>query len=349
MKVLFSGAWNPSFEALPEYLVAALEKAGHEVTTFDHRGYRIPGRLRTRLPAFERWDRRGINQRLLRLARETRPDLLLVNQGSVLTAATVSAVRRETGAAAVNWWSDYPGEFAEGLSLARSDAYDLFLVSGTDARNRHHESGVTGTRWLPFACDPFHHRPVQLSAPELDRFRCNVVFVGSAYPERREVLAGLADLGLGIWGPGWERYASDPVIGPCIRGAALRPAEWVRAYSAAEVVLNVSYAFGEAPQRYGTLANVRVFEALACGTCQVVDAKRDITDLFRDGEHLVVFRTAGEARQVIESLLADPGRRRYIGTAGRTEVQVRHTWSHRVEALLGRLAEKKTRRCGGCR
>jgi spore maturation protein CgeB len=114
----------------------------------------------------------------------------------------------------------------------------------------------------------------------------------------------------------------------------------VKAYSAADVVLNVSYGFGGPPGPYGTMANVRVFEALACGACQVVDAKRDVAALFRDGEHLVLFRTAREARERIVALLADAERRRRIGARGRSEVLARHTWRHRVARILedaGRL------------
>jgi spore maturation protein CgeB len=178
------------------------------------------------------------------------------------------------------------------------------------------------------------HRPVaaERTGPQHPPFR--IAFVGSAYSERREILAGLADLGLGIWGPGWERFQNDPVVGPSIRGSAIRPAQWIHLYSAAEVVLNISYGFAGTPEPYGTMANVRVFEALACGACQVVDAKEDILKLFRDGEHLEVFRTPEEARSVVVSLLGNPGKRNRLARSGRHEVLGRHTWKHRVETIL---------------
>ncbi len=344
MRILFCGSFNPVFEALPEYLLRALRGAGHEVSSFDHRLRVLPGRVRRRVPSLDRIDAAFTNRRLLRQARGFRPDLLLVNQGAVLTSETIEAIRRDTGAVTVNWWSDYPAEFDEGLALARSGAYDLFYVSGTDAQERHRLGGAHGTRWLPFGCDPFIHHPVDLTAEERHRLASRVVFVGSAYPERRDLLASLCDLGLAVWGPGWERYRGDPKLGACIRGGALRPESWVKAYAAASVVLNVSYGFGGPPGTYGTMANVRVFEAMACGACQVVDVKQDVAALFRDGEHLVLYRSAEEARAQVEALLADEESRRHIARQGRREVLFRHTWRHRLERIrrdIERLAPRK--------
>jgi spore maturation protein CgeB len=151
------------------------------------------------------------------------------------------------------------------------------------------------------------------------------------------VLVQLLDLGLGVWGPGWDRYLDDPEFGRSIRGGALRPSEWRKVYSAADLVLNLSYGFGGPREVYGTMANVRVFEALACGACQVVDAKRDISSLFRNGEHLVLFRSPDEARRIVLDLLPHAGRRKEIGEAGRREVLTFHTWRHRTDRIVADL------------
>ena len=338
MRVLLSGAINPRFEALPDYIAAALRRLGHEVALFDHRSRILPGRVRERVRSLDRLERIALNRRLAGVARRFKPGLLLVNQGAEIAPETISSIRLEIGAFTVNWWSDYPAQFEEGLELARCGVYDRFYVSGTDAESRHHAAGARETRWLPFGCDPAIHRPAALEPAEKGLYGARLAFVGSAYPERRDLLAPLADLGLAIWGPGWERFREDAEIGRCIRGGALRPAEWVRVFSAADLVVNVSYGFGGAPDRYGSMANVRVFEALACGACQIVDAKHDISAMFRDGEHLVLYRSAGELRRRAESLLGDPERRARISRQGRREAIERHTWAHRLERILCELS-----------
>ncbi len=347
MKVLFSGAWNPRFEALPEYLVEAFEKEGHQVLPFDHRAFRLPGRIRAAAPPLHRADRKLLNRRLLKEARRFSPDLLLVNQGSSLDPGTIARIRNETGAVTINWWSDYPGEFEEGLASAASGAWDRFYVSDTDAERRHQRAGITVTGWLPFACSPSIHSPAPRRTPLPDRSISvpRVLFVGSAYPERRDLLGTVADLDLGIWGPGWNRYAGDPVLRGNIRGGALRPVEWVRLFQQADLVVNISYGFGGPEEMYGAMANVRVFEIPACGACQLVDAKRDILRLFRPDRHLATFRTREEFRRQVVSLLEDSDRRRRIASAGQRAVFVEHTWEHRVRFLV-REAESVRRDTG---
>jgi len=344
MKVLFSGAWNPRFEALPEYLVTAFRNEGHQVVCFDHRNYHIPGRIRQVAPVLQKMDTILLNRRLMREANRFRPDLLVVNQGSAVTPDTIKKIRQETGAVTINWWSDYPAEFEAGLNTAASGAWDRFFVSGTDAEERHHRAGIAGTTWLPFACDPCIQAPSgpceeESTPPEPTP---GIVFVGSAYPERRDLLAVLADLDLGIWGPGWNRYADDPVIGARILGGPLRPDRWVPLFQKAEIVLNLSYGFGKPEEVYGTMANVRVFEIAACGACQVVDGKKDILDLFTDQVHLASFQSAAELREVVISLLGDRDRRLRIGRAGREAVLAHHTWEHRVRFLAGQVLEVRS-------
>ena len=154
MKVLLSGTLNPRFEALPEYLAAALRRLGNEVTLFDHRDFFLPGRLRSRVAALERFDRSRLNARLLKTVRRLRPDLLIVNQGTVLARSTIDEARA-LGARCVNWFSDFPAEFETGLEVA--PAYDAFFLGSSFAAARHREAGLRRSFWLPFGCDPEQH------------------------------------------------------------------------------------------------------------------------------------------------------------------------------------------------
>ena len=333
MKTILSGALNPHFEALPEYLSSALGRLGHEVTLFDHRDFLLPGRLRGRWRALEGFDRARLNARLLRLVRRVRPDLLIVNQGTVLTRTTIERVR-DLGIRCVNWFSDFPAEFAAGLQIA--DAYDAFFIGSSYAVARHREAGQPRSFWLPFGCDPQVHRP-DSEEPAVARTDSAevpaVVFVGSHYPERQVLLRFLRGLPVGVWGPGWERAADDPLVRPMIRGGALRPRSWRRLYSRCRVALNIHYgAFGPI-EASGDLASTRVFEILACGACQVVNRQGDVARLFRDGEHLSLFSSGEEMRARVLEALRDDGRRQAMARAGRSEALARHTYEHRARIL----------------
>lgn len=339
MKILFSRAFNPSFEALPDYLAAALSGLGHEVIPFDHRAFRLPARLRSASARLLDLDSTRLNAAFLRLARRRRPDLVLVNQGMTIRPATVESVRA-LGARCVNWFSDYPAEFESGVEAA--PAYDAFHLGSSYAALRHQALGHSHAGWLPFACDPGVHRPSDAAAggsrSPMPLSRGRVVLVGSHYPERQILLRFLRGLPVDVWGPGWERAASDPHVAPMLRGKALRPPQWVGIYGTAAAALNIHYgAFGPSDVS-GDMANTRVFEILACGALQIVDRQRDVLALFREGEHLLAFSSGEELRARVEEALADAGRMRAIAAAGRRAALAGHTYADRARVLLGEAA-----------
>jgi spore maturation protein CgeB len=326
--ILLSGAFNPRFAALPEYLAAALRRLGHRVVLFDHRAFLLPGRLRDRCARLDALDRRALNLRFLRAVRRHRPDLALVNQGMVLDPRTIERARR-LGVRCVNWFSDYPAEFDAGLRAA--PAYDAFFLASSYAVERHRAAGLRGSAWLPFGCDPEIHRP---AADGAGPGAPAVVFVGSWYPERQVLLRFLRGLPVGIWGPGWERAAGDPQIAPMLRGPALRPAAWRELYGGARVVLNIHYGCFGPREVGGDLANTRVFEILACGAYQVVDRQGDVVRLFREGEHLAAFSSGDEMRVRVEEGLRDEDRRAAVAERGRAAVLAEHTYGHRARRLV---------------
>ncbi len=333
MRILLSGAFNPHFEALPDYLASAFRRLGHEVSLFDHRARLIPGRLRARLPALERFERAALNARFLHRVRRLRPHLVVVNQGMVLGSGTIGRARA-LGARCVNWFSDYPAEFEAGMEAA--PAYDAFYLGASYAARLHLEAGHHRAGWLPFACDPGVHHPPNDRRPAGDLPRhVRIVFVGSHYPERQILLRFLRGLPVGIWGPGWERAASDPHLAPMILGTSpLRPAHWRSIYAQADVVLNIHYgAFGPL-QVSGDLANTRLFEILGCGAYQVVDRQADVLRLFREGEHLATFSGGDELRARVEEAILDEERRCAVAARGRAAVLAGHTYEHRAGVLL---------------
>jgi spore maturation protein CgeB len=326
--ILLSGALNPRFEALPEALAAALRRLGHRVTTFDHRGFLLPGRLRARLPALEALDRRALNRRFVRAVARLRPDRVLVNQGMVLEPESIARAR-SLGARCVNWFSDYPAEFEAGLRAA--PAYDAFYLASSYAASRHRAAGHAHAAWLPFGCDPVLSRAVdRRDPPGADA----VVFVGSWYPERQILLRFLRGLAVGVWGPGWERAAGDPHLRPMLRGSALRPAAWRALYARARVVLNIHYGCFGPREAGGDLANTRVFEILASGAYQVVDRQGDVLRLFREREHLAAFSGGDELRERVEEALRDEGMRRAVAARGRAAVLAGHTYDQRARRLI---------------
>jgi spore maturation protein CgeB len=86
------------------------------------------------------------------------------------------------------------------------------------------------------------------------------------------------------------------------------------------------------------IPTIRPFEALACGIPLVSAPWDDCEGLFRPGDYLVA-RDGSEAEQRVRDVLRDPELARELARNGRRTILARHTCAHRVEELLGVLAE----------
>ena len=104
--------------------------------------------------------------------------------------------------------------------------------------------------------------------------------------------------------------------------------EMARIYSASRVVFNRSI---------GNDVNMRVFEAVACGSMLVTN------DLAENGQDAQLFETACTWRRIARPgrwwrrsryYLAHEDEREAIAAAGRAEAIARHTYRHRMERLL---------------
>src|SRR5260370_1317141 len=134
-----------------------------------------------------------------------------------------------------------------------------------------------------------------------------------------------------------RREAAGAVI--VFKGTALPPDAgdaFVPALGGATVGLNIHQQFGEGgdPARYGTGANMRVFEPAAVGTPQLSDAKADIARHFTPDREIVLYRSLAELRSHARELLANAPLRHALAAAAQERAVRQHTWRHRLEELL---------------
>ncbi len=180
-------------------------------------------------------------------------------------------------------------------------------------------------RYLPPGCDPSIHRPMRAR----DRFRANVVFVGTATPHREELLAELVEYGLAVWGPGWRRTK----LRDYCRGELLTHEDYVRAYAGASVAINLTCG-GESGVKEGPGCNRRLFEVAAIGVPQVVEENPDLHRHFREGSEILVSRTTADLRQLTSEALHDRAWAEQVAAGGRHRALGEHTYMHRLTELL---------------
>jgi GT2 family glycosyltransferase/tetratricopeptide (TPR) repeat protein len=198
---------------------------------------------------------------------------------------------------------------------AKAPDFDLVFTAQRDGAEQLRRGGGSSAQWLPLACDPEIHRKHDV------RKTLDVCFLGHIFPGERSDLVRLI-----------QRRFPDTFVGQRFFD------EMARTYSASRIVFNRSIRND---------INMRVFEALACGSMLVTNDLSDNgqAELFLDGVHLAVYREAEELVDKITFYLGREALREQIAERGRAEALARHTYRHRMEAILGgaaALVAKKT-------
>ena len=335
MKTLFSSFHNPSFWTITEYAERAIMKLGHELIPFDDREFIIPGRIRKRAGFLHTWDLKRLNSRLVSLVSLVKPDLCLIAGGNRILPETLKKLKGQ-GIQCVLWTVDAPREFRPILEAA--SFYDHIFCGGTEAQELFARAGFPKTHWLPFACDPDIHKPVETSPEEKTEWGSEVAFVGSFYPNRAQVLEKITDFGLKVWGPGWKTLPRDSTLKKRTRAQKLKPDEWIKILSSSKVNLAIHFQDGKIPCYQ---ASPRVYETLACRSFLLVDEQRDVKSLFQDRKHLAFFKDSEDLREKIDYYLNHADERKEIAAHGYEEVIRKHTYMNRMEKMFSLIEAGK--------
>jgi hypothetical protein len=244
-------------------------------------------------------------------------------------------VPREGDELSVLWSISHP----DLLTTAECDAFDLVATPSDRLAERLAARTSTPLTVIEQATDATVFFPVGDRDPAHER---ELVFVGNSRgqlrPIVRDLLAGGRAPGeLAIWGQQWERFVDRRLIA----GEHLPNEQVRRAYGGAAIVLNDHW---DDMRAQGIVSN-RVYDALACGALVVSDHLDEIPRRF--GDAVVTYRTPEDLRASVARLLADPAERGERAARGRAEVLARHTFRHRVDALLAAVAAQRAPTAAG--
>lgn len=324
------------------HIMDALRRLGHEVWAVDDWNYgfeqynAISNALRFIAPRFlpaDRALRRHAARRFAAVVREARPDVVLVTRGDRLGADALEACRTQRRPRLVLWASDSVFRFPEMFAALRH--YDDVFVKDSFLVEELHKFGFPHVQYLGQCCAPDLHHPLSPDAEERRELGGDVAVVGSMYPERIVLLEAVQSLPLRIWmdHPGIRLPPSSPLHRFVTHRKVSGPAQ-TKVFAASALVLNTHH-----PQDiFGV--NLRTFEAAGCGSCQLVDAKRDLDRFFTPDEEVVVYRTPAELVERARWLLARPEERRRIGERAAARAHGEHTYDHRMAELLKRLGTR---------
>jgi spore maturation protein CgeB len=213
--------------------------------------------------------------------------------------------------------------------------YDYFFAIQKGAFIEELQSrNIKNHYYLPQACLPALHKPLNLTVVEHEIYSSDLSFMGAAYYNRVQSFPQLLDFDFKIWGSGWE---TNSIFGPCLQknGERVSSEECVRIFNGARINLNLhSSTFHESVNPNGDFVNPRTLEIAACGAFQLVDRREELHEMFKLGEELVDFESMEELKEKISYYLSHEEERKAIAARGQARALKEHTMEHRMQEML---------------
>jgi len=311
------------------YAHQALVEMGHEVVTFDFSSHGLYLRLLKKIST-KRFLAR-LNQELVKLIKQEKPDLFLTIFGFNHSVEVVERVK-SLGVPTACWWLNDPFQFER--SAAKAGCYDHYFTNSRGSLALYAEKGINNVSFLPVGIYP----PLHKRSPGLTK-KWDICFAGDYKPVREEVLNAVASrFNLAIFGPWGNRIAKDsPLQKHIVSDKFFSPEEMVTMFNQSKIVLNIHTWLGK--NEFGI--NPRVFEASGCGSLQITDFKEEITDFYQEDQEIVIYRSTDELLEKLAYYLEHEGEREVIAARAYDRTLRENTYQQRMEELL--------RVCGGAR
>jgi spore maturation protein CgeB len=273
-----------------------------------------------------------MGEAIVEVARACSADLVLALAQAPLSEPALTRLR-QLGIRTAFWFVENTRVLPYWRDVARH--YDAFFaIQNGRVLEQIAEAGAASAHYLPMACDPARHHPVTLGAEERKRYGAAISFAGAPYLNRRHVLGGVRDLGLRVWGDGWE----STVLAACVGEAGRFDTATLRKVVAATAVnLNLhsaEHVAGLDPQP--DYVNPRTFEIAACGGFQLVDRRDPLPTLFA-GDEMATFESVAHLRDRATHFLRHPEEAAAMAVKARARTLSEHTYEHRVLALFERV------------
>jgi spore maturation protein CgeB len=264
---------------------------------------------------------------VLHAVRELRPDVVLVSHVTALPPKAVDEIRSlQRDCVIIGVFSDHIANLGRGYCFT-ADYDALFFKDRYMVEKFRSKLGWKHVWYLPQACDPAIHRPVELTDADRERYGCDLTLAGNMNLFRAAELKPLATRDFKMWGahPGaW--FAHD--IMRRHQGRFVAGDEKCKAMLAAKIVINANH-FAEIA---GT--NKRTFEVAAMGAFQLTDTPA-LADIFEPDVEVATWSSGAELLEKIDHYLARPEQRREMAERARQRAHREHTFAHRWAAKMG--------------
>lgn len=199
--------------------------------------------------------------------------------------------------------------------------------------NDSYSATERGWHYLPSAYDPQYHHPFPFDPDQA----CDVLFVGTGWPERQQLLEGVnwAGIGLRILGA-WPALGPDSPLWPHLVNEQVTNDETARLYSSAKIAINHHRGHPDAQS-----LNPRGFELGACGVFQVSDHRPELGLVYSDG--VPTYSDSASLERLLRHFLVNEGERKTEAEYQRSRVlSGPHTFDHRAAQLIATVTTSRS-------
>ena len=299
----------------------ALRRLGHSVTHWDLRQLLHPtpwvDRINWHLGGdrLAQWLMKSLAKNLCNL----QFDLCYVDGGEYGTPKVI-ALLRQHAAKIVNYNIDDPLGPRDGARFRAYRQslphYDLNAVVRTENVAEGEALGARRMLRVYRSADEVSHAPRNLSAHDHLRWDCEVLFLGTWFPERGPFLKQLVELGvpLTIQGPNWQKAREWPLLKSYWRGGAIGGDDYAKAIQCAKVNL------GLLSKENRDLHTTRSLEIPALGALLCAERTAEHSAMYQEDIEALFWSNAQECADKCGFALANEERRAAIAAAGRERV-----------------------------
>ncbi|MCZ8519165.1 MULTISPECIES: CgeB family protein [Paenibacillus] len=269
-------------------------------------------------------------------------DLVLVldRQEEALLKAMLAL--RERGIPTAVWFFDSPYRIDLDIQIAPHFEYVFTVDSSCPPVLQRH--GCARSYYMPLAAGRNLFYPQAVS----ERYRSDILFIGTAYSVRLEIVDEMAPYLAGkktaISGWGWDRLKQYGLLASSIRQDTLRIPSWLSPgetnayYNGAAVCLNFHRSTEHEPLNAARVPplsiNNRIFEMSACGAFVMTDWRSDLPRSYVPGKEIETFSSTDELKEKLDYYLEHEEHRRRIALAGMQRTLRFHTYEVRLSELL---------------
>ncbi len=295
----------------------AMQRLGHEVHHIDLRRlmpqtrwmYRITWKFGGQV--FAPWILRALPEAM----KGRRYDVCVVDSGEWVTPKIIETIRRHAGRV-VNYVIDDPfgvRDTARFRAYRRSlKHYDLCVVVRPDNVREATLAGARRVLRVFMSSDEMSHAPRQLTAGDRAKWDCEVLFLGTWFPERGPFLLELMKRGVPVTirGTNWSKAAEWTELKAAWKSGPVIGDDYAKAIQCAKVNI------GLLSKGNRDLHTTRSLEIPALGGLLCAERTSEHLAMYEEGTEALFWSDAAECAAVCMQALADEPRRRRIAAAG---------------------------------